>query len=33
MIRGQEKVAFVHKGDRYAKDKVKIKYNYKDFLN
>ena len=32
-IRGQEKVAFVRKGDRYAKDKVKIKYNYKDFLN
>ena len=32
-IQGQEKVAFVRKGDRYAKDKVKVKYNYQDFLN
>lgn len=33
-LRGQEKVVFVRKGgDRNAKDKVKIKYNFKDFLN
>ncbi len=32
-IHGQEKIQFVRKGDRHAKDKVKIKYNYKDFLN
>lgn len=23
----------MRKGDRYDKDKVKIKYNFKDFLN
>jgi len=33
-IRGQEKVQFVKRGgDRHAKDKAKVKYNYKDFLN
>ena len=33
-IKGQEKVQFVRKGgDRNLKDKAKIKYNFRDFLN
>lgn len=33
-INAQEKVQFVKRGgDRNAKDKAKIKYNFKDFVN
>ena len=33
-IRGQEKIQIVRRGgDRNAKDKAKVKYNFRDFLN
>lgn len=32
-IKAFDKLQFVKKGDRFAKDKAKIKYNFRDFLN